>query len=479
MSVYNSVAHHVLAPSLDLLRGTHTMRELAALERTQWWSLERIEALQAERLRSLIQHAYTNVPYYRRVMLERGLTPADITSPTDISKLPILTKDIIRDNLEEMCSEGPLRNRLVPAHTSGSTGNPLLFYDSIDERRAHGLARAIRAREWAGVRLGDRSMHIHLRSESLPRRQRPAAWVTRELRRVVDVDSGSTSEHTLPGIIARMRQIEPFYLDSYPSIIFFIASFIRDSGLSAPHPLAIITGGEQLLDHQRELIADVFGTEPYSKYSSFENWEMASECPSHSGMHVNAEDIILELVDEAGAPTPRGERGAILITNLHNYGMPFIRYENGDYSSLAEAPCPCGRGLPLLDSLLGRLADFVYSKSGRRVTATGMPLGRLALLGITRFQIVQDEPGRIVLRVIAPEATTASAKEAVKNGVREHLLPSLGPGMHMEVEFTQHIEPTAAGKHLPVLSRLTPTSLPPETTHTDGPNPVTKQPFEC
>ena len=327
------------------------MRALAELERTQWWPSERIEALQSERLRKLIEHAYSNVSYYRRVMVERGLTPMDITSAADLQKLPIVTKDIIRDNLEEMCSEGPLRNRLVPAHTSGSTGNPLLFYDSIDERRAHGLARAIRAWEWAGVRLGDRSLHIHLRSESLPRRKRPVAWVRQELKRVVDVDSGSISEHTLPGIIARMRQIEPFYLGSYPSIIFFIASFIRDSGLSAPHPLAIITGGEQLLDYQRELITDVFGTEPYSNYSSFENWEMASECPSHSGMHVNAEDIILELVDEGGAPTPRGEHGRILITNLHNYGMPFIRYENGDYSSLAEAPCPCGRGLPLLDSL--------------------------------------------------------------------------------------------------------------------------------
>jgi len=436
------------------------MRALAELEQTQWWSPERIEALQSERLHKLIEHAYSNVPYYRRVMVERGLTPMDITSTADLPKLPIVTKDIIRDNLEEMCSEGPLRKRLTPAHTSGSTGSPLLFYDSIDERRAHGLARAIRAREWAGVRLGDRSLQIHLRPAPLPRRKRPAAWVRQELKRVVDMDSGSISEDTLPGIIARMKQIEPFYLGSYPSIIFFIASFIRDSGLPVPHPFAVITGGEQLLEHQRELIADVFGVEPYSKYSSFENWEMASECPSHSGMHVNAEDVILELVDEGGAPTPRGERGRILITNLHNQGMPFIRYENGDYSSLTEAPCPCGRGLPLLDSLLGRLADFVYSESGRRVTATGMPLGRLALLGITRFQLVQDEPGRIVLRVIAPAATTASAKEAVENGAREHLTPALGPGIHMEVKFTQHIEPTASGKRLPVLSRLNPGSLP-------------------
>ncbi len=468
MSLYNALTRHVLAPSLDLIRGARTMKCLAELEETQWWSRERIEELQAERLRKLIEHAYSSVPYYRRVMVERGLTPMDITSAAGLPKLPILTKDIIRNNLEAMCSEEPLRNRLVQSYTSGSTGNPLLFYSSTDEQRSHGLARAIRAREWAGVRLGDRSLHIHFRPEPLSTRKRPAAWVRQELKRVVDVDACSISEHTLPGTIERMKRMEPFYLGSYPSIIFFIASFISDSGLSAPHPLAIITGGEQLLDHQRELIAEVFGTEPYSKYSSFENWEIASECPSHSGMHLNAEDLILELVDEGGATTPTGERGRILITNLHNYGMPLIRYENGDYSSLAAAPCPCGRGLPLLDSLLGRITDFIYAGSGRRVAAIGIPFHRLAALGITQYQVVQDEPGRILLRLTASAATTASAKQAVENGAREHLLPYLGTDIHMEVEFIQHLEPTAAGKHLAILSRLSPGSLPSQREDADG-----------
>jgi phenylacetate-CoA ligase len=311
LSLYNTLARHVLAPSLDRMRGTSTMKCLAELEKSQWWPRERIEELQSERLHKLIEHAYSNVPYYRRVMVERGLTPLDIASAADLAKLPVLTKDLIRANLEEMCSEGPLRNRLVLGHTSGSTGSPLTFYGSIDERRAHGLARAIRAREWAGVRLGDRSLHIHLQLEPLPRR-RPVAWLKQELKRVVDVDTCSISENTLPGIIERMKHMEPFYLGSYPSIVFFIASFIRDSGLSAPRPLAVITGGEQLLHHQRELITDVFGTEPYSKYSSFENWEIASECPSHSGMHVNAEDILVELADEGGIPTPGARGGGYL-----------------------------------------------------------------------------------------------------------------------------------------------------------------------
>ncbi len=114
------------------------MKRLAELERSQWLPRDRIEQLQSERLHKLIEHAYSNVPYYRRAMVERGLRLHGIQSAADLPKLPILTKDIIRDNLEEMCSEGPLRNRLVPGQTSESTGSPLLFSDSIDEQRCHG-----------------------------------------------------------------------------------------------------------------------------------------------------------------------------------------------------------------------------------------------------------------------------------------------------------------------------------------------------
>ncbi len=114
------------------------MKCLAELEETQWWPPERIEQLQSERLRQLVEYAYDRVPYYRRLMDERGLRPHDIQSAADLPKLPILTKDIIRDNLEETCSEGPLRNRLVPGQTSESAGSPLPFYGSIDEQRCHG-----------------------------------------------------------------------------------------------------------------------------------------------------------------------------------------------------------------------------------------------------------------------------------------------------------------------------------------------------
>ena len=469
MSLYNTLARHVLAPSLDLLRGTHTMRELAELEKTQWWSPQRIEALQAERLHRLIEHAYSRVPYYRKVMLERGLTPTDITSTADLSKLPLLTKDIIRANLEEVCSEGPARSRLILSHTSGSTGNPLLFYGSRDEQRTHGLARAIRARGWAGVKLGDRSLHLHMQPEPSRKREIPGKWVRRELKRTVGVDATGISELTLPVLLERMKRLEPFYLGGYPTVIHFIALFIKKSGLTTPHPFSIITGGEQLLDHQREPITDVFGTEPYSKYSSFENWEMASECPSHGGMHVNAEDYILELVGEEGLPTPAGERGNVLITNLFNYGMPLIRYENGDCSSLTTAPCPCGRGLPLLDSPLGRTTDFIYTGSGRRVVALGIPFNKLAPLGVTQYQIVQDEPGRILLRLTAPEATTASARMAVENGARQLLLPSMGTDFYAEVEFTQHMEHSSAGKYLAIICRLNHASLPQHTVSPGGP----------
>ena len=138
MSLYNALTRHVLAPTFDLIRGTHTMKRLAELEESQWWPRERIEELQAERLQRLIRYAYDQVPYYRRLMDERGLRPHDIQSAADLAKLPVLTKDLIRANFDEMRAEGYPRSALLLGRTRGSTGEPLLFYSSIDEQRAHG-----------------------------------------------------------------------------------------------------------------------------------------------------------------------------------------------------------------------------------------------------------------------------------------------------------------------------------------------------
>jgi phenylacetate-CoA ligase len=458
MTLYNTLARHVLAPSFDRIRGARTMKRLAELEESQWWPRDRIEELQAGRLQRLISYAYEHVPYYRRIMDERGLGPADIQSAADLAKLPVLTKDLIRANFDEMRAEGYPSSELLPGRTSGSTGEPLLFYGTKSALYDGGYAVGLRSMGWAGLRLGDRTVSVCTIRRPEGTWERTLGRLSWRLQRTIEVDMTSISEETLPAMVHMLHRLRPRALAAYPSVVAHVASFIKNSGQPAPSVHSVMTGGEQLFEHQRELIREVFHSEPYSRYGSREAYEIAAECEAHSGLHVHAEDIIAEVVNDGGKPILPGQQGDILITSLLNYGMPFIRYKNGDTGSLATSSCPCGRGLPLLDTLLGRTADFIYTPSGKRVAGVALPLSRLALLGVTQFQLMQEDLGRLVMRVILPSVTEPDAQAEIGRRIEDIFRSVLGYDVRMEVKFTNHIEPTAAGKYVPVLSRVDPNS---------------------
>ncbi|MBN1151702.1 MAG: phenylacetate--CoA ligase family protein, partial [Dehalococcoidia bacterium] len=136
-------------------------------------------------------------------------------------------------------------------------------------------------------------------------------------------------------------------------------------------PDVVISGAEQLLDHERALLTEVFGTNPFSKYSAFEVYEIASECSAHKGMHIQAEDIVVEVVNEDGSAAAPDRMGRVIVTNLHNYAMPFIRYELGDLAAIDPTPCECGRHLPRLVGIVGRMSELIVTPSDRRDSCTG------------------------------------------------------------------------------------------------------------
>ena len=434
------------------------MKCLAELEESQWWPRERIEELQAERLQRLIGYAYDHVPYYRRLMDERGLKPHDIQSTADLAKLPMLTKDSIRANFDDIRAEGYPRSALLPSRTGGSTGEPLLFYSTKSAMYNHGYARVLRSMGWAGIRLGDRTVSVCLIRQPETARERTLRRLNQRLQRTIEVETTSISEQTMPGIVQMLHRVRPRALGGYPSVIAHFASFIKDSGRPAPIVRSILTGGEQLFEHQRELIREVFHSEPYSRYGSNEAYEMAAECAEHSGLHVHAEGIIAEVVDDGGKLALPGQQGHILVTSLLNYGMPFIRYENGDDGSLATSSCPCGRGLPLLGTLLVRTSDLIYTPSGKRVAGVSLQPSRLAILGVTKYQLVQEDLDRVVIRVIVPSVTEPEGQAEVGRRIEDVLRRVLGNDMRIEVKFTAHIEPTVAGKYVTVISRVDPNS---------------------
>jgi len=456
MGLYNSLTRHVLAPTYDLLRGTRTMRCLAQLEESQWWSHEQLEEIQSRRLQSLIHHAHANVPYYRRLMDEHGIRPGDITSPSDLQMLPPLTKELIRANSAELLADGYPRAKLLEGHTGGSSGTPLNFHTSRDGRLTHGLARSLRAGQWAGVYPGDRTIHVTKRRLPGTEPEGFLPRLSRLMSREVFVDCTSFSEETLPAVVEKIAKSHPRALRGYTSAICIIADHIRESGKPAPEVGNVLVGGEQLFAEQREMLNNVFGRQPFSGYSSFENFAIAMECEAHEGMHINAEDLLVEIVDDNGRRVPAGSRGRLLVTNLHEYGMPLIRYDTDDESAFTGRDCACGRHLPLIEGVVGKTGNTIYTPSGKRLSPLTLGSSNLAPMGICRFQFVQETLDHVVVRIVPGSSLAPDEVAALPTRVSANFGRVLGADVHIDVVVVDRIEPTPAGKHLFLISKVAP-----------------------
>ena len=454
MTAYGALIRHVLAPGMDLLRGTHTMRYLKELEETQWWPRERIEQLQSERLRRLIHHAYERVPYYRRLMEASGVRPDSIRTAADLPRLPVLTRTIVRAETASLLADGFPHRDLLEGHTGGSSGTPLNFYSSREARLSHGMARSLRAHEWAGLYQGEPFIRVIKRRLPGTAEGAPFERLSRRVARESLEDCASFSDSTLPAVVERITRMRPRAVRGYASAICIIAEFIRDSGMPAPAVGAVVTGGEQLFDEQRALLRDVFGTEPFSKYGSFENYHIAMECEAHQGMHVAAEDLIVEIVDTEGLPIEPGRQGRVLVTNLHEFGMPLIRYDMDDESSIIDGPCPCGRALPRLSAVTGKTGNVIYTPSGKRLSMHTLSSSGLAPLGIRQFQFVQERLDHVVVRVVPGTTLTAEEEQALCARIVAHYHRILGEEVQIDVVVVDRIEPTPAGKHLFLISKV-------------------------
>ncbi|OGO15793.1 MAG: hypothetical protein A2Z02_05720, partial [Chloroflexi bacterium RBG_16_48_7] len=325
--MYRFIATNIFAPALDLARGTRTMKCLDELNKSQWWPADRITELQNQRLRALVNYAYENVPYYRRILDGLSLKPDDIETIADLAKLPLLNKAIIRENSAGLLSKNYPASRRLTMHTGGSTGEPLTFFRTREDQQDWGFAAGERSFQWAGYSLGDKRALINVirpyssRTDMLYQKTRDF------FKRTIQLDAKKLAAQTLPEYVKKLHKFQPRFIQGYPAALEMVAHFIQEKPEYEVKPGAIVCGGEQLYGYQRELFGRVFKCGVFRYYSSWELHSIASECKEHSGLHISAENVIVEVVDENGKPVDNGNRGKILITSLHNFAMPFIRYE--------------------------------------------------------------------------------------------------------------------------------------------------------
>ncbi len=377
-------------PSVYRIAGRPQLRLLQELRARDRWDPEQLAKLQLVQLKKLISHAVSTVPYYTELFAKLGISASDIRTLEDYSKLPLLTKDTIRANMERLVST--TAPRLIANSSGGSTGVPMHFYHTRDFRN-YGSAAWFRNYAWTGLPLGCRKFYVwaHVREQRYAKKLkgRFEHWLHRRLF----FDAWRvTSEQA----IAWMEEIERFgatFGYGYASALFAVAQLAGNAGKRPTTVRALMSTAEPLYPHQRKVIEDVFGCRVFDQYGSREIWSIASEC-NHGELHVNSDLHVVEHI------LLQGEIPNLVITPLHNYGMPLLRYVNEDLAEARPESCACGMPYQTIGRVQGRSSDSLKMPDGRIVHCTYFTHLMSTLDGVEAFQFVQRSPNDVTLSVV-------------------------------------------------------------------------------
>lgn len=390
-------------PVIERIQRMPVGRHLPELERSQWWPPEQLRAQQESELRRLVQHAYASVPIYRRLWDQARVHPDAIKSLDDLPRLPLMNKRLLRAAYpDQALALGVDRRLLVQYASSGSTGQPFQFVMSRAEK-GHRWAAMLRCWAWAGAYQGVRQVYIKDGHALGSFSHGLMHQVEQVATRMIGLSAYDVHDEHVDEVIAELHRYQPRVINTYPATGYRLALEMEKRGARLPLH-AVITSGEVLFPFQREAMEHWFDCPVHDFYGG-EGMDVAFQCGQSRYHHVNVETTILEVTDDAGRPLPPGQQGQIVLTNLINYSMPFVRYAIGDVGALAvpEAQCPCGRGLPLLDHVTGRSSDQLRLPGGRQLLMWYFTDVFRQTPGIDSFQMRQEAPDRIRIRIVPGE----------------------------------------------------------------------------
>lgn len=446
MPVYPYLLRHVLYPLYERLSGRRLLDKLAFLEETQWWSREKITEYQWQKTKRLLLHVFKNNAFYRSRFDQAGLHPDHIRDFSDLAKLPILTKAEIVAHLPGMISDGYSAKTLVLDQTSGSTGRNLVFYN--DRNTLDWMAAAVlRNLAWYNVKFGDNRVKLWGSLANDSQRQKLYMWLRNLCLRELFVSSYELDSQRLTEIVTKLHQQRPKALIGYVSALEILANHIEEHGYDDLEIPAVIPAAETLFDYQRNLFKRAFKGEVFNRYGCHEFTAIAHECDQHCGMHINAENVYLEVIKD-GKSAEASETGEIVITDLENFGFPFIRYRMEDLGSAKAADCSCGRGLPMLESVEGRVYDLIACPNGKTQTGTFFCKMTRSVDGINQFQLIQEALDSVRFKLVTDNVFRTESLEFLTNQIKLHC----GNEMKIEFDFVKDIEPLKSGKRRYIVS---------------------------
>lgn len=438
MALKNFISEDILLRLSDLITGQSISKNLQFLNKSQFWTREQIDEYQNEKLRALIQHSYTNVPFYHELFQDLKLKPEDIKTKNDLVKLPIITKELLRKNKSKHLATNLKKRNLFFTSSSGSTGEPFQFYSTNDSESML-KAMAIRPWLWRGYRLGDKYVKVSMN---------PRDFLIKKIQDYANnclyLSSNQLIASEIDRILNKIQKNNPKFIRCYPVPLQFLAKRIRDKNETyhGDNLIAINTTGSTLHDDVRKEIEDTFNVRIFDSYSC-EGGAVFAQCPTCESYHPAEEYAISEFIADSITRSDPEKPYRHITTDLHNYASPFIRYDTQDYIVLGnKQACGCGRNYMNIKRIKGRDSDILRTPSGKLLIVENFVAYFEWIPEVDQIQVIQDKPDEIVIKMIVNSSFTPDTKLKISNYWENYI----GSDVNLIIEIVDSIKLTPTGK---------------------------------
>lgn len=461
---------HISYPYLvRLLIGNQFWKYFKELKKLQFTSRENLLKRSEKKIRRILYHAYENVPFYKMMFDEHGITPKDFQSIEDLQKFPIITKTDLKKNFPtKVKAKNIPKKRFYLESTSGSTGMPFQFFIDKSASSVRNASRFL-FNDWAGIQPASKRIWIcgprpHIASSTKCTNQTSIISLTKE--KIANILLGQTKTHhissfeitqnNMKDIINNIITINPDYIESYASVLIKLAKALKVYHLSPPSNLrTIISTSETLIPIEKTLIESAFGCKVVNRYGCVEfTGSVAQICPKNNKVfHINTESVFLEVVGDNGKHVAPGEQGKIVITDLHNYTMPFIRYDTGDYATWG-GKCNCGRGFPILTEIGGRSVEYLHTSSKKSLSAGELGHFLFCLKDyvnyLKEYQAIQYKINEVQFLVVPEKKFDSSIEARLQNDLKSFL----GKDVTIDIKVVPEIKCESSGKRFIIKSKM-------------------------
>jgi len=418
-------------------------------DESQWWQTSKLQEYQLSRLKKLVFHADTNVPYYRKLFQKNSISPEDINCIEDLKKIPIITKEDVIKNAQDLIAENisvrDFKRRANKRQTSGSTGKCMSLFidDNFDCWR-----KAFHHWRYRLAEIPEGSKFIQFWSKPFIDACTNKDYFYEPYMGRLSLSSLPKDGNALDEYLRIIKRFKPAYCIGAPSFLFALAVYAGKQNVQDVRLNTVYSTYENIFPFQKKEIESRFNCRVLRFYNSEEHLVYAWDCATERQMHIESRAGIMEIVDNKGKPVPCGETGRIICTGFNNYLMPLLRYETGDIGSISEEKCPCGRGLPVLSALEGRTSE-VLSVNGKKLFPAMLSVVVEKCRNIKECQFIQEPNGEITINIVKDadfDWENTRKLMSILQGV-------LGNNFQPKIIFLQKIPKTKAGKFQFVINR--------------------------